>query len=190
MKYSVSTFAFCVCTLGSTAWAQSLPSQSSALGSTVDKLIRPSGQTQSLVDAGQSDADCFLVDANTQARAMELGRVQFSVDPQSADFPIPLLLNCQTAGGSTSTTAVEVDAVVVPRHKAPAPWGVARKPFTGDPMGDTQAQLVAAGFPPDPLRSPDACNRWLSLIALTAMRITGGTVGGTLANSRHTRGTR
>lgn len=152
---------------------------------TTHKIIRRSGQTILLISQSLPSADCALTNAdvavtpeNVQELSSDsLGRVRFFVDPGTTNGePINLLLSCQTDDGSASTTPIELDVGDNPNVEDEVlnVPGTPRPALTGDPMSYTQAQLVAAGFPPrpDPTQAPDDYNRWLALASQPALRST------------------
>ena len=162
-------------------------SSSIAPATTIHKIIRPSGQTTVLIDTGLTYADCFVTDSeppttppsSLEVASDDLGQVRFSIDPGSYVTPINLIVNCQ-AQESTSTIPLELDVGDNPSlaDEIVTPRGKARPPLSGDPMSYTQAQVIAAGFPPrpDPGQSLDAYNRWLSLVSLPGIQVPSGTV--------------
>lgn len=82
-----------------------------------------------------------------------------------------LTLDCKDSAGKRSTYPVDLTAeeTFVPRpldlEREP---GIDRPALTGDPLAYSEAELIQAGYGPrpDPVKSPDAYQRWLTAATL------------------------
>jgi len=142
---------------------------------TVHIAIQPGGPRDIIVQV-LPDATCTL-SAGQKAPApngLEIfsdaaGTVMFQLNaPQRMDY----WLNCQNDAGTQAAYLLQVtiDPNATPLVR-PASPGTPRPALTGDPTIPTDAQLVAAGYPPrpDPVATPEAYQIWLSVVQRAAI---------------------
>jgi hypothetical protein len=135
-------------------------------------LLQGPANTTCEISAADDPNSSFKVDTDDNG----IIRINVTATDESSLRP-DLSLDCPTQGAASKKRRInpgEIDALQ-PKLQSiaanPSPHAFFRPPLTSDPKAMTQAELIAAGYPPRPdaTESQEEYDRWLTHIARPAM---------------------